>query len=93
MKRFLAIMIAVISSMLFVGCVDDSPANSEQGDVTKMYIAIYDDKLEVVENRLKVYAEQSAPLIEYYKQKGVLVTVNGMKSIDEVNAEIEAKLK
>lgn len=52
-----------------------------------------DDKLEVVENRLKVYAEQSAPLIEYYKAKGVLVTVNGMQTIDEVNAEIEAKLK
>lgn len=52
-----------------------------------------DDKLEVVENRLKVYAEQSAPLIDYYKAKGVLVTVNGMQSIDKVNADIEAALK
>lgn len=52
-----------------------------------------DDKLEVVENRLKVYAEQSAPLIEYYKAKGVLVTVNGMNTIEGVNAEIEAALK
>ena len=52
-----------------------------------------DDKLEVVENRLKVYAEQSAPLIDYYKAKGVLVTVNGMQTIDAVNADIEAALK
>ncbi len=52
-----------------------------------------DDKLEVVENRLKVYADQAAPLVDYYKQKGVLKTVDGMKSIDDVNAAIEAALK
>lgn len=52
-----------------------------------------DDRLEVVENRLKVYAEQSAPLIDYYKAKGVLVTVNGNQSIEAVAADIEAALK
>lgn len=52
-----------------------------------------DDKREVVENRLKVYAENTAPLVDYYKAEGVLKTVDGMNSIDEVNAEIEAVLK
>ncbi len=52
-----------------------------------------DDKREVVENRLKVYAEQTAPLIDYYDKKGVLKTVDGMQTIDGVNAAIEAILK
>ncbi|MCH5162690.1 MAG: adenylate kinase [Clostridiales bacterium] len=52
-----------------------------------------DDKREVVENRLKVYAEKTAPLVDYYKAKGVLKTVNGMNAIDKVNADIEAILK
>ncbi len=52
-----------------------------------------DDKREVVENRLKVYAENTAPLVDYYKAEGVLKTVDGMNSIDEVNADIEAVLK
>ena len=52
-----------------------------------------DDKREVVEHRLKVYAEQAAPLVDYYKAKGVLKTVNGMGSIEAVNAEIEEALK
>lgn len=52
-----------------------------------------DDKREVVEHRLKVYAENTAPLIDYYKAKGVLKNVDGMQSIDEVNAAIEKALK
>ena len=52
-----------------------------------------DDKREVVENRLKVYAANTAPLVEYYKAKGVLKTVDGMQSIEAVNAAIEAVLK
>ena len=51
-----------------------------------------DDKLEVVENRLKVYAQNTAPLIDYYKSKGVLKTVDGIQSIEAVNAAIEAVL-
>lgn len=52
-----------------------------------------DDKREVVEKRLKVYSDQAAPLVEYYKAKGVLKSVNGMGSIDGVNAAIEEALE
>lgn len=52
-----------------------------------------DDKREVVENRLKVYAENTAPLVDYYKQKGLLKPIDGMQSIDDVNKSIEAALK
>jgi adenylate kinase len=36
-----------------------------------------DDKLETVTNRLKVYKNETQPLIDFYKNKGILVTVNG----------------
>lgn len=52
-----------------------------------------DDKREVVENRLKVYAENTAPLVDYYKAKGVLKNIDGMQTIEGVNASIEAALK
>lgn len=52
-----------------------------------------DDKREVVENRLKVYASQTAPLVEYYTNKGVIKNIDGMATIEAVNAAIEAVLK
>ncbi|MCH5165377.1 MAG: adenylate kinase [Clostridiales bacterium] len=52
-----------------------------------------DDKREVVENRLKVYAENTAPLVQYYKEKGVLKNIDGMQTIEQVNNAIEAALK
>jgi adenylate kinase len=48
-----------------------------------------DDKEETVKARLKVYREQTEPLINYYAQKGVLHNVDGTKNIDEVYSEIE----
>ena len=52
-----------------------------------------DDKREVVENRLKVYAANTAPLVEYYKAAGLLKNIDGMQSIENVNKAIEAALK
>ncbi len=51
-----------------------------------------DDKLETVENRLKVYKEQTAPLIEYYQKEGLLTTIKGQKPVKEVEADIIALL-
>ena len=44
-----------------------------------------DDKEETVENRLKVYERQTAPLIEYYKKKKVLVEVSGDMEVKPLN--------
>ena len=43
-----------------------------------------DDKPETVKNRLKVYHEQTQPLIDYYKEKGVLHTVDGTQTMEAV---------
>ncbi len=47
-----------------------------------------DDNEETVVARLKVYHETTAPLIDYYDKKGILVTVNGVGDIDEIFAEV-----
>jgi len=43
-----------------------------------------DDKEEAIRNRLKVYADQTAPLVSYYDEKGILVTVDASPAPDEV---------
>ncbi len=47
-----------------------------------------DDKRETVEQRIKVYFDQTAPLINYYEEKGLLVEVDGSKSIEEVTSAL-----
>ena len=51
-----------------------------------------DDKIETVRNRLDVYAAQTAPLIEYYQSKGVMSSIDGSKSMEDVLADIRSAL-
>lgn len=47
-----------------------------------------DDKPETVKNRIKVYQEQTAPLIAYYKDNGLLAEIDGTKTIDDVTTAL-----
>ena len=47
-----------------------------------------DDDPEVLKSRLEVYRRQTAPLIDYYREKGTLRAVDGMAPIDDVTAAI-----
>jgi adenylate kinase len=51
-----------------------------------------DDKPETVRNRLAVYHEQTAPLIDWYESKGLLRRFDGTLSPDEVHSRIRATL-
>jgi len=51
-----------------------------------------DDKPETVLNRLKVYHDQTQPLIDYYTEKGILKTVDGTVDMQDVFAAIVAIL-
>lgn len=48
-----------------------------------------DDKPEIVRERLKVYHQQTQPLIDYYQQKGLLTRFNGDQPPDVVHAELK----
>jgi adenylate kinase len=51
-----------------------------------------DDNEQTVRNRMAVYRRQTAPLLEYYAGRGVLRTVDGLGSVDEVQARIREVL-
>ncbi len=52
-----------------------------------------DDKPENIKNRLDVYAKQTAPLIDYYKDKNLLVTVNGDQDVEDVYKDVKEAIK
>jgi adenylate kinase len=52
-----------------------------------------DDNEETIRVRLQVYADQTAPLLEVYRSRGLLVEVNGLGEIDEVSERIFAALE
>ena len=52
-----------------------------------------DDKPETVRRRLKVYEEQTEPLIEYYRERSLLIEINGDQSIDNVTEDILSSLE
>lgn len=48
-----------------------------------------DDKEDVIRKRLEVYQTNTAPLIDYYRGKGVLSTIDGDRPIDDVWTEVQ----
>ena len=52
-----------------------------------------DDTPETQKHRIEVYFEQTAPLIDYYRKKGLLVEVDGKPGIEEIQAELLAILQ
>lgn len=47
-----------------------------------------DDKPETVENRIRVYTQQTAPLIDHYKEQGLLVEIDGTQPIEKVTVDL-----
>ena len=51
-----------------------------------------DDNAHTLRRRLAVYHERTAPLLPYYREKGVLRSVDGMNSVDDVAEQVDAIL-
>ena len=51
-----------------------------------------DDKAETVSRRIKVYFEQTAPLIAFYRKRGLISEVDGARPIEQVTADLLAVL-
>lgn len=52
-----------------------------------------DDKVETVTKRIRVYLEQTIPLVEYYRKRGKLLEINGMQPVEQVTQKLLAALK
>ena len=51
-----------------------------------------DDTEEVIRRRQEIYADQTEPLIEVYRDRGILIEVDGMGEVDEVTSRVEESL-
>jgi adenylate kinase len=51
-----------------------------------------DDKPEVIRQRLVAYREQTAPLLDYYSQRGLLKKINGLGTVDDIFARVKTEL-
>jgi len=51
-----------------------------------------DDEAATVEKRIEVYNEQTAPLVDYYKNKGILVELDASFDVETVQAEVDKAL-
>lgn len=51
-----------------------------------------DDSKEVIQKRLKIYHQNTEPLIDYYRQKGILIEINGEQPIEKVQRDILKKI-
>jgi len=52
-----------------------------------------DDSPATVENRIRVYLAQTSPLIEYYRQRGLLAEIEGTRTIDKVSVDLLAAIE
>ena len=52
-----------------------------------------DDKIETVTRRIKVYLKQTAPLVDYYRQRGKLVEIDGTQPVGKVTELLLSALK
>lgn len=52
-----------------------------------------DDKVETVTKRIRVYLDQTIPLVEYYRQRGKLLEINGTQAVEQVTQKLTTALK
>lgn len=72
----------------------DPPGDDGRCDVCSSgLIQRADDQEETIRNRMEVYHQQTAPLEDYYRQEGMLLSVDGMADIDAVQTQMVAALQ
>lgn len=52
-----------------------------------------DDKVETVTKRIRVYIEQTMPLVDYYRKAGKLIEIDGTKAVEQVTKDLLSALK
>jgi adenylate kinase len=52
-----------------------------------------DDRLSVVSERIKVYIQDTVPVVDYYRERGILRQIDGTRDIETVAADIEQQLE
>lgn len=67
--------------------------NPPKGEVAERVIQRKDDTEEACRARLEKYHSETAPIVPFYEEKGILVRVDGVGSPDEVAERVQSKLE
>jgi len=70
--------------LIFNPSVDDKRCDKCKGELYQRE----DDKEDTIEARLKVYEEQTAPLIDFYRKKGALISIDGVGGFKDITEKI-----
>jgi adenylate kinase len=68
--------------------VEHNPPPEDDEEDPGPFVQRDDDTEDAIRTRLETYHEQTEPLKDYYEEKGILVTVDASKDIDEVTEEV-----
>ena len=52
-----------------------------------------DDNEEIIGKRLKTYEDETSPLVNYFKDKGILLSVQGVGEIDDITKAVKLELE
>ena len=74
---------------IYPDCAPNPPADLPEDDLQQRD----DDNEEVVKKRLVQYNDQTAPLIDYYKEKGLLVDIDATRHLDVIVADVKGAIK
>ncbi len=81
-----------LDAVIEIKVADEVLVERIQTRIAESAVTRSDDNVETLRERLKVYHAQTAPILPYYQDRGMLRAVDGMASIDEVTAQIKAIL-
>jgi adenylate kinase len=89
LDKMLAGMKRQIDHVLVLEVNDKALVDRIKGRAAETKGARTDDNEETLKKRLKVYHDQTAPILPFYEAKGALRKIDGMQSIDAVTAKID----
>ncbi|MBU4487234.1 MAG: adenylate kinase [Candidatus Delongbacteria bacterium] len=69
--------------------ISNPPKGNTCEDCGSKIITRDDDKESVIINRLEVYVENTKPLIEHYRNKGILTDIDGNRAVPEIYGELK----
>lgn len=93
LERLLAAQGRTLDAVIELAVDEDALVRRIESRIAETGGVRSDDNVETLKRRLAVYREQTAPVLDWYRARGLLRTVDGMRSIEEVAAAIEQVLK
>ncbi len=82
-----------IDKVIYVNVTDEEARRRIQGRNNSKDQVRPDDTPEAITRRIGIFHKFTKPLLEYYKNKGILDEVDGEQPVEEIHKEILAKLK